>query len=122
MHQRTSEVVRGLLSNKIREVLSDINRPVGATPPLPGNMVIGLVGELDAYSAALVDFMRAGQSPDNDVALSALDALIDGAGTLAELDAYFDKGTGKGSVPHKLIRRLRVIAEHQLPVIEVAAE
>jgi hypothetical protein len=116
MNPRSNEIIRGLLSTKVRELLVEMNRPGPLATPAT------LINDLDAYSAALVDFMRAGQSTDNDVALSALDALTDGAGTLAELDAYFDKGTGKGSVPHKLIRRLRMIAENQLPVIQDAAQ
>jgi hypothetical protein len=121
MHQRSSEIIRAVLSSKVRDLLVETNRPANAaplTPPMQSN----LIADLEAYSLALVDFMRAGQATADDVALNALDTLVDGAVQLAELDKYFDKGTGKGSPVHQFIRRLRTLAESQLPLIQEAAQ
>jgi hypothetical protein len=118
MNPRTNEIIRTTLSGKVRDLLVEVNRPV---PPLTPPGHVNAINELDAYSAALVDFMRSGQTAD-EVAINALDVLMDGAGQLAELDKYFEKGTGKGSPVHIFIRRLRTLADSQLPVIQDAAE
>lgn len=116
MNPRAHEIIRVTLSNKIREILTEVARPT------PGGIQANCIADLDAYSAALVDFMRAGTVTADEAAMTALDALIDGSGQLAELDNYFDKGSGKGSTLHKFIRRLRQIAETNLPVIQEAAQ
>lgn len=116
MNPRSNDVIRTVLSNRISILLTEVSRPA------PAGIQANYINELDAYSAALVDFMRAGTASADEVALNALDFLVDNAGQLAELDTQFEKGAGKGSTMHKFIRRLRQIAETHLPEIQEAAQ
>lgn len=105
MKQKTADLIRMMLTQRISDLLRNANHPA-ASPEL--------LVQLEDASAAFLDFCRSGMTPDdtsNVAAFTALDALTKGRAHLDELDAFFEKGTGKGSRPHQFIKRLVAITD-----------
>jgi hypothetical protein len=101
---RTSNFIRAMLTSKITALAGHIDKA-------PSSLVSAALVELEETTAALCDFTRDGNATADDAAIDALKTIETHHAELAQLDDFFEKGSGKGSKTHLFVRRLRTIAE-----------
>lgn len=109
---KTATFIRTMLTDRVGHLASHIK-----TAPAP--LIPAALTELENTAAALIDFSRSSDTPDDaDTAhaFTALTAIEDHVEEIRQLDDFFEKGSGKGSKTHQFVRRLRVIAELKEPV------
>lgn len=97
MHERSNNLIKNLLTNRMRDLLDHASK----LNPAPS----GLVSEIETTSAALCDFIR-GEQGVNPAVAAVSETVVRGRDHLIALHEILDSGTGKGSAAHKFVGRL----------------
>lgn len=108
MNQETIDYIHAMLSSKVGALLNSGLKSAGA------------VDEMETASTALIEFARNSKRQTNDdqgsAAFTALDVVVSGRPHLDDLDRFLEKGNGKGTGPHTVIKKLIAVANSVQPV------
>jgi hypothetical protein len=111
MKTTTVTVIMNILSGRVAGMLGQLSKVAPSALP-------GLTTEIDETTTALTDFARHQHDTNGaeiNAGIAAIGVLVDHQHELAELDKFFETGSGRGTRAHKMVKALVRLANDSKP-------